>query len=972
MGVVGRLDQYASMLCNEFDDYSMSENLLTYSNDFSQGVWAGYCGGKSNITYNTTDVVSPDGRNNSTKVARGSNGCDGSLSWGFFWNSSIGGIIIDTTNTFTASIYARGAVGGEVINVGFNDSQMTNHTLTTSWQRISRTGIANTTDRGFQVKSDNINQTFYIWEAQLERGSVATDHTPTTTTAISRVLPATTNTNITGLGTYYSSGFDENTSITTLVQTGENLFERSEEIDNTYWNKTNLSGTITANQTTAPDGTITADLYQEDATTIGRYVSKGMSVTSGTIYTVSIWAKQAPGSTRYLGLILPSAGFGVNVIVSFTLSGAGSRNISVSGTATAAEIQAYPDGWYRCYLASQATATASAGIQIRLSNSSTSGSASYAGDGTSGIYLWGAQFERSSAPTDYIPTTTTSLTRSLPSSTFALSANVFAPYDIVYDEFGGTLFGAGQGRYMRQNTDKSVIVYNEIDEVSDFRDIVKIGLVLDLDAGMNASYNGSGTTWTDLSGSSSSAVAVGQSAYTTEGTYTFIVPAQVTSISAVVIGGGGGGGGADDAQIRNETNNGGGGGGLAYGTIAVTPGETLNITVGTGGAGGVADAIGGGAGGTSTIVRSATTLLSGGGGARGRYRSQGLTDAGGASGGTARIGGGSGGNSGTGSGNSGATGGGGAGGYSGNGGAGGAFNSAGSASTGAGGGGGGGYNTTSNTLRAGGGGGTGILGSGADGTAGTGGSGGGGGGGSSGTSGGGNTTGLGGQYGGGGGGKSDSTAGTLTIGGAGTNGAVRILWGPGRSYPSTTVTDQTTVVGIATTSNNAQLINAPTYSSANGGYFVFNGTNQYVTSSFFTTLGQAVTYAGWLYSTETTATYRNFVDSLTVNPMIWWNTSGQIEFDAALYTTPAVYRNQWVYVALSKPSGNSSPSYYVNGVLVGSGTAYTTPAVTPTWFNRAAAQTWKGNASNVQAYNRALTASEVLQNYNALKHRFGL
>ena len=47
-----------------------------------------------------------------------------------------------------------------------------------------------------------------------------------------------------------------------------------------------------------------------------------------------------------------------------------------------------------------------------------------------------------------------------------LSANVFPPYDLVYDEFGGTLFGAGQGRYMRQNTDKTVIVYNEIDEVT--------------------------------------------------------------------------------------------------------------------------------------------------------------------------------------------------------------------------------------------------------------------------------------------------------------------------------------------------------------------------------------------------------------------------------------------------------------------------------------------------------------------------
>lgn len=45
-------------------------------------------------------------------------------------------------------------------------------------------------------------------------------------------------------------------------------------------------------------------------------------------------------------------------------------------------------------------------------------------------------------------------------------ANVFAPYDPVYDEFAGVLYGPGQGTFMRQNTDKSVIVYNEIDEVT--------------------------------------------------------------------------------------------------------------------------------------------------------------------------------------------------------------------------------------------------------------------------------------------------------------------------------------------------------------------------------------------------------------------------------------------------------------------------------------------------------------------------
>jgi hypothetical protein len=283
---------------------------------------------------------------------------------------------------------------------------------------------------------------------------------------------------------------------------------------------------------------------------------------------------------------------------------------------------------------------------------------------------------------------------------------------------------------------------------------------------------------------------VGQQNYTTAGTNNFTVPAGVYSISAVVIGGGGGGSGADGG--RGETNGGGGGGALSYATsIAVTPGETLTVVVGAGGASPSRN--NGTAGGTTTISRGATVLLSGGGGAGGRERNSG-TAVGGISGGTARTGGGSGGAGGTGQSASGGTGGGGAGGYSGNGGAGGARTSAGSAApTGGGGGGGGGFSGTTANI-AGGGGGVGILGSGASGSGGTS-NGGGGQGGSSGGNGGGNTSGIGGTYGGGGGGRADNRG----AGGAGRGGAVRMIWGTGRSYPSTGVADATTVTGTNTT-----------------------------------------------------------------------------------------------------------------------------------------------------------------------------
>jgi hypothetical protein len=184
----------------------------------------------------------------------------------------------------------------------------------------------------------------------------------------------------------------------------------------------------------------------------------------------------------------------------------------------------------------------------------------------------------------------------------------------------------------------------------------------------------------------------------------------------------------------------------------------------------------------------------------------------------------------------------------------------------------------------------------------------------------------------------------------------------------------TTFTDISSKGKNGTLTNSPTYDATNRGRFLFDGIAQYVASSFATTSGQAVTYMGWLYSTETGTTYRNFVDSVTANPMIWWNTSGQIEFDTASnYTTTAVYRNQWVHVALSKPAGSSAASYYVNGSLAGTGTAYTTPAVTPTWFYRGATSTlWKGYCSNYQAYNRALSAAEIKQSFNALRGRFGI
>lgn len=266
---------------------------------------------------------------------------------------------------------------------------------------------------------------------------------------------------------------------------------------------------------------------------------------------------------------------------------------------------------------------------------------------------------------------------------------------------------------------------------------------------------------------SSRKVPVGSQLFTgSPSDQSFVVPAGVYYISAVAIGGG--------AYPVNRF--GGGGGGLGWvSQIAVTPGETLTVRAGEGG-----QNISSANGSDSYVKRGATTLVAGYGG-----------QSNGTGGGYVGDGGGNGGTGGTpltGSGRSNGGGGGGAGGYTGNGGNGGNGGNAsptnGSAGVGggAGGGGGGYYSSGTNYRGGGGGGGVGASGAGVSGVAGaSGGGGGGGSGGSAGTSGfNGGGAGQPGTY-GGGAGAPTFPDGTIY---SGQIGAVRIIYGPNRSYPN--------------------------------------------------------------------------------------------------------------------------------------------------------------------------------------------
>jgi hypothetical protein len=175
-----------------------------------------------------------------------------------------------------------------------------------------------------------------------------------------------------------------------------NLFTNSESFDNAAWTKSNA--TVTANATTAPDGTTTADTLIENTATGTHVTFQVFTFVAATAYTYSAYVK-ANGRTKFdfasLSGFSPGASFDLTAVTATPL-----------GATSAATITAVGNGWYRC-TATRTSAGGSDQAQIRLVDAA--GASTYTGDGTSGIFVWGAQLELGSAATTYNSTTVKNL-----------------------------------------------------------------------------------------------------------------------------------------------------------------------------------------------------------------------------------------------------------------------------------------------------------------------------------------------------------------------------------------------------------------------------------------------------------------------------------------------------------------------------------------------------------------------------------
>ena len=182
----------------------------------------------------------------------------------------------------------------------------------------------------------------------------------------------------------------------------QNIATYSEDLSNAAWTK--FAATVSSNATTAPDGALTADKVVEDTAANSRhFVYLSPSVTTGLSYTWSVFAKAAERSKLRLDAGDGQAGAGN--YADFDL---------VAGTATpagncTASVQAVGNGWFRLSCTFSTVSSGTSALTIELAT--TAGSSTYTGDGTSGLYVWGAQLEAGAFPTSYIPTTTAAVTR---------------------------------------------------------------------------------------------------------------------------------------------------------------------------------------------------------------------------------------------------------------------------------------------------------------------------------------------------------------------------------------------------------------------------------------------------------------------------------------------------------------------------------------------------------------------------------
>jgi hypothetical protein len=199
--------------------------------------------------------------------------------------------------------------------------------------------------------------------------------------------------------------------------------------------------------------------------------------------------------------------------------------------------------------------------------------------------------------------------------------------------------------------------------------------------------------------------------------------------------------------------------------------------------------------------------------------------------------------------------------------------------------------------------------------------------------------------------------------------------------PNSYVSGSTTWRDISRGGNNGALINGPTYSSANGGSIVFDGNNDYVNCGDILNYSNNFSVNCWvsISTSGVNPIISKWDTSILANRFLLFrinsNTLQLFDSNSTLYSGGSVSSNIWTHVSFVINGANSQ--LYMNGLP--SGTTFSPTFTIKSGLNLGLCSYsislnafLTGNMAITQIYNRALSATEVLQNYNATKTRFRL
>jgi hypothetical protein len=200
-----------------------------------------------------------------------------------------------------------------------------------------------------------------------------------------------------------------------------------------------------------------------------------------------------------------------------------------------------------------------------------------------------------------------------------------------------------------------------------------------------------------------------------------------------------------------------------------------------------------------------------------------------------------------------------------------------------------------------------------------------------------------------------------------------------KSYPGS----GTTWTDLSSRGNTGTLQGSPTYSSTNGGSLVFNGSSQYVNCGNATNLQITVgTISAWFNANNGNSGYNGIIAKQNawglfvadnVLKTYDWGAAGGAERNTGI----TVGNSTWNYAAMTFTETVGTPSnnaiVYLNGSPVLTTTVKHSNHTVQVQIGEAnAGQLFGGNIAQASIYNRALTAAEIQQNFNALRGRFSI